>query len=56
MDATLLARLRTTYEDLHAHPELSGEERRTAGIAAEWLRELGFEVSEGVGRTVSSEC
>ncbi|MEU4294580.1 amidohydrolase [Kribbella sp. NPDC026596] len=51
MDATLLARLRTTYEDLHAHPELSGEERRTAGIAAEWLRELGFEVSEGVGRT-----
>jgi hippurate hydrolase len=39
------------YRDLHAHPEPSFAERRTAGIAASRLRELGYEVTEGVGRT-----
>lgn len=39
------------YRDLHAHPELSHEERRTAGLVAARLGELGFEVHEGVGGT-----
>ena len=39
------------YEDLHRHPELSFEENRTAGIVADSLRESGFEVETGVGRT-----
>lgn len=47
----LLARLKGIYEDIHAHPELSMQEHRTAGIAAAWLREQGFEVTEGVGGT-----
>ncbi len=46
-----LATLRSVYEDLHANPELSMQERRTAGIAARWLKDLGFEVTEGVGGT-----
>src|SRR4051812_32941901 len=51
MDAALSVELVRIYEDLHSHPELSGEEHRTAGIAAGWLRERGYEVSEGVGGT-----
>lgn len=39
------------YRDLHRHPELSFEEVRTAGIAAEHLRTAGFDVTEQVGRT-----
>jgi amidohydrolase len=43
--------LEAIYQDLHAHPELSFMETRTAGIvAAEW-RKLGFEVTEKVGNT-----
>lgn len=47
----LLGDLSALYEDLHAHPELSFQEERTPAIAAERLRALGFEVTEGVGRT-----
>lgn len=39
------------YRDLHAHPELSFEETRTAAIAAAELRAAGFEVIEGIGVT-----
>ena len=39
------------YKDIHIHPELSMQEKRTAGLAAEWLNTAGFEVTEGVGRT-----
>lgn len=39
------------YKDLHAHPELSFQESRTAAIAAAKLREFGYEVIEGIGRT-----
>lgn len=39
------------YRDLHAHPELSFQETRTAGIVAERLAALGFEVTTGVGVT-----
>jgi amidohydrolase len=37
--------------DFHMHPELGFEEVRTAGIVADHLRELGLEVSTGVGKT-----
>jgi amidohydrolase len=47
----LLARLEDTYRDLHAHPELSMQEHRTAGIVAAWLRDCGCEVTEGIGGT-----
>lgn len=47
----LLPDLRELYEDLHAHPELSFQEHRTAGIVADRLRALGYEVTTEVGRT-----
>jgi amidohydrolase len=47
----LLTKLESIYEDIHANPELSMQERRTAGIAANWMREQGYEVTEGVGGT-----
>lgn len=39
------------YEDLHRHPELAFQETRTAGLVADRLRGLGWEVTTGVGRT-----
>ncbi|GAA2347333.1 M20 family metallopeptidase [Saccharopolyspora halophila] len=39
------------YRDLHAHPELSFQEHRTAAEVARRLEELGLEVSTGVGGT-----
>ncbi len=47
----LLPDLETLYKDLHAHPELSMQETRTAGIAADRLRAAGYEVTPGVGKT-----
>ena len=47
----LLGKLEEIYKDIHANPELAMQERRTAGIAAEWLREQGYEVTQGVGGT-----
>ena len=37
--------------DLHQHPELGFQETRTATLAAERLRALGYDVRTGVGRT-----
>src|SRR6185437_4688003 len=37
--------------NLQPHPELSMQENRTAGIAAERLRSAGYEVTTGVGKT-----
>ncbi len=42
---------RDLYRDLHAHPELSGREHRTAAAFAAELRASGLEVTEGVGGT-----
>ena len=39
------------YRDLHSHPELSHQEHRTAGKAADRLTTAGFEVISGVGGT-----
>jgi hippurate hydrolase len=47
----LIGRLGGVYRDLHAHPELSFQEHRTAGIAAGWLKDLGFEVIDGIAGT-----
>jgi hippurate hydrolase len=48
---TLLPDLEALYEDIHAHPELSMQETRTAGIAADRLRKAGYDVTTGVGKT-----
>jgi amidohydrolase len=37
--------------DIHAHPELGFEERRTSDLVAAKLAEFGFEVFRGIGRT-----
>ncbi len=47
----LLPELETIYKDIHSHPELSMQEERTAGVAAERLRAAGYEVTTGVGKT-----
>ncbi len=47
----LLPELERVYTDIHAHPELSMQETRTAGIAADHLRRTGYEVTPGVGET-----
>ena len=41
--------LSATRRDIHMHPELSGQEQRTAGIVADRLRAYGLKVSTGVG-------
>ncbi|MBS0456011.1 MAG: amidohydrolase [Proteobacteria bacterium] len=49
--AGLLPELEALYKDVHAHPELSMQETRTAAIAAQHLRAAGFAVTTGVGNT-----
>ena len=48
---TVLPDLESLYKDIHSHPELSMQEKRTAGIAAEHLRSTGFDVTTGIGKT-----
>ena len=45
------AGLVATRRDLHQHPELGFEERRTGTLVAERLAQLGYAVRTGVGRT-----
>lgn len=47
----LLPDLEHLYKDVHSHPELSMQETRTAGLAADHLRAAGYEVTTGVGQT-----
>ena len=47
----LLPDLEAVYKDIHSHPELSMQEERTAGIAAERLRAAGYAVTSGIGKT-----
>ena len=47
----LLSELEALYTDVHAHPELSMQETRTAGLAAGRLRACGYEVTTAVGKT-----
>jgi hippurate hydrolase len=43
--------LDAVYKDLHAHPEIAFQEVRTAGKLALEMRQLGFDVTEKVGKT-----
>jgi amidohydrolase len=45
------ARLQTIFKDIHQHPELGFSEKRTAGIVAQQLKDLEFEVTTGIGKT-----
>ena len=47
----LLPDLESVYKDIHSHPELSMQENRTAGIAADHLRAAGYDVTTAVGKT-----
>ena len=47
----VLPDIERVYTDIHAHPELSMQETRTAGVAADRLRGAGFDVTAGVGQT-----
>ncbi|HEX7065994.1 MAG TPA: M20 family metallopeptidase [Bacillales bacterium] len=56
MKANVLAKLTELHpemieirRDLHMHPELSFQEKRTAAVIAEYQRQLGLEVQTGVG-------
>lgn len=48
---SLVPTLEAAYKDIHSHPELSMQEHRTAGIAATHLKNNGYEVTTGVGKT-----
>jgi len=45
------AKVEALYLDLHQHPELSFHETATAAKLAGELRQLGFDVTTGIGRT-----
>jgi len=47
----LLPDLEELYTDIHSHPELSMQEKRTSEIAAKRLRDAGYQVTTGVGKT-----
>jgi hippurate hydrolase len=45
-----LPSLLAIYKDIHAHPELSGHEERTAALIAKELRAAGCQVTEHLGK------
>ncbi|MBR1206083.1 MULTISPECIES: M20 family metallopeptidase [unclassified Bradyrhizobium] len=47
----MLPDLSDLYKDIHSHPELSMQETRTAGLAADRLRAAGYEVTTAIGKT-----
>jgi len=58
IDAKVTAELPSllqTYESLHAAPELSGHEQKTASFLAGELRSLGFTVTEHIGKYADSD-
>src|ERR1700738_2837370 len=44
-------KLDALYKDIHAHPEIAFQEEKTAAKLAAEMRDLGFEVTEHVGKT-----
>ena len=48
---TVLPDLEKLYKNIHSHPELSMQEKRTAEIAAQHLRAAGYDVTTGIGIT-----
>jgi len=49
--AAMWEELRDVRRDIHAHPELGLEERRTSALVADTLRRLGMDVATGFGKT-----
>src|SRR5437868_5897097 len=49
--AQVQAKVVAWRRDIHAHPELSNRETRTADLVAQHLRSLGIEVRTGVAHT-----
>src|SRR5881296_2011036 len=49
-----LPSLLAIYKDIHAHPELSGHEERTAALVAKELRAAGCQVNEHLGKYENS--
>src|SRR4051794_7803043 len=47
----IMSGLEELYRDVHQHPELSMQEHRTAGKAAEKLDAAGYDVTHGIGNT-----
>src|SRR5262249_2373867 len=47
--STDLARLEGLYKHLHSNPELSLHEKNTSARLARELKDIGFDVTEGVG-------
>lgn len=47
----MLSEMESIYKDIHAHPELSMQEQRTAQLAAAYLKKYGWQVTAGVGGT-----
>jgi len=47
----LVGDLEDLYRDVHSHPELSMQETRTAGLAADRLEAAGYDVARAVGKT-----
>src|SRR5436189_3861763 len=45
-----LPSLLAIYKDIHAHPELSMHEERSAAIVAKELKAAGYQVTERVGK------
>ena len=43
--------MREIRRDLHRHPELGLQEKRTSGIVADYLERLGLDVKRGIGST-----
>ena len=47
----LCAELVKLRHDLHAHPEIAFEEKRTSNLVAARLRKLGLDVHRGLAKT-----
>src|SRR3954447_14112051 len=47
----LLPEMEEIYKDIHRNPELSMQEKRTAQIAADYLKKYNWDVTTGIGGT-----
>jgi hippurate hydrolase len=47
----ILPEMEEIYKDIHSHPELSMQEKRTAQMAADYLKKYNWEVTTGIGGT-----
>jgi metal-dependent amidase/aminoacylase/carboxypeptidase family protein len=51
----MLPEMEEIYKDIHSHPELSMQEKRTASIAADYLKKYNWEVTTGIGGSKEPE-